>query len=41
MRWLAGIPDSMDMSLNKLGGSEGQGSMAYCGSWGCKKWDMI
>ena len=35
-----GITDSMDMSLSKLpGDSEGQGSLAFCSSWGCKELD--
>ena len=40
MRWLHGISDSMGMNLSKLGDSEGQGSLAYCSSWGRKEWDM-
>ena len=32
--------DSMDMSLSKLGDSEGQGSLACCSSWGLKESDM-
>ena len=41
MRWLNGIIDSMDLSLSKLlGDSEGQGSLACCSSWACKKLDM-
>ena len=40
MGWLDGIIDSMDMSLSKLGDSEGQGSLACCSPWGCKESDM-
>ena len=36
MRWLDGIIDSMNMSLSKLGDSEGQRSLAYCSPWGHK-----
>ena len=39
MRRLDGIISSMDMSLHKLreAESEGQGSLACCGPWGCKE----
>ena len=40
MRWLDGITDSMDMSLSKLGDSEGQKILACCSLWGCKELDM-
>ena len=39
MRWLAGITQSMDMSLRK-GDGEGQGSLARCSPWGPKELDM-
>ena len=34
MRWLHGIINSMDMSEQTLGDSEGQGSLACCSLWG-------
>ena len=41
MRWLDSIIDSMDMNLSKLlEGSEGQGSLACCRSWGCNEPDI-
>ena len=40
MRWLNGITDSMDEFEQALGVGDGQGSLAYCSSWGCKDSDM-
>ena len=38
MRLLAGITDSMDMSLRKLPElGDGQGSLAYCCPWSCEE----
>ena len=39
MGWLDGITDSLDMSLSKLGDSEGQESLVYCSLWGHKESD--
>ena len=38
-RWMDDITDSMDLSLNTLGDSEGQGSLACCSPWGRKELD--
>ena len=37
MRWLDGIAISMDMNLQTLGYSGGQGSLVCCSPWGCKE----
>ena len=39
MRWLAGVIDSMDMSLSNSGSCDGQGGLACCCPWGHKKLD--
>ena len=41
MRWLNGITDSTDMSLNKLWELviDRQGILVCCSPWGCKELD--
>ena len=40
MRWLDGITDSIDMSLNKLQGLVMDRRLACCSPWGHKESDM-
>ena len=40
MRWLDGITDTIDMSLSKLGDSDGWESLACFHSWGLTELDM-
>ena len=39
MRWLDGITDTMDMGLGGLQEGDGQGDLAFCGSWGRRELD--
>ena len=39
MRWLNSIIDSVNMSLCKVGDSEGQGSLSCCSPWHSKESD--
>ena len=39
MRGLGGISNTMDMSLSKLGVSDGQGDLVCCSPWGLKESD--
>ena len=40
MRWLDGITDSVDMSLNKLQKIMKDREPTVCDPWGCKESDM-
>ena len=41
MRWLNGITDAMDVSLNSLGVGDGQGNLACFSPWGHKGWTWL
>ena len=41
MRWLDSVTDSMDMTEQIQGDSEGQGSLACFSPWGHKESDMV
>ena len=39
MKWLDGITDSTDMTLQTMGDGEGQGNLECCSPWGCEETD--
>ena len=41
MRWLDGIPDTIDMNLSKLWGMVEGGEPGVCSAWGRRESDRI